>query len=314
MSSAPETIDEQQLPEDLIRLKPIEPLPSDCCGSGCTLCVFDIYEQELKIWKKECKKYFLKDKASNEKESDAENVICQEEYSKFTLKNIIKETVNSSIYRFNISNNRKLGIKMGQHLILRDSFNNEWITRQYTPISPVDTEGHFDVLIKLYEHGKMSKCIHQWKINDKISWRGPFGDFQYKPNSFSQIIMLVAGSGITPVVEVIRQILDNEDDETFLCLFYACRYYDDIMLKTKLKSWESYWNFTVVYCLSQESDKTKKKYGDKIHYGRIHKDLILKEMKFKVKDIFVLICGSFSFNNDMKNIINQLRIQNHFIF
>lgn len=30
---------------------PVPPLDSDCCGSGCTPCIFDIYEQELKIAK-----------------------------------------------------------------------------------------------------------------------------------------------------------------------------------------------------------------------------------------------------------------------
>lgn len=34
--------------------KPEEVLQSDCCGNGCTSCVFDIYEQELEIWKKQC--------------------------------------------------------------------------------------------------------------------------------------------------------------------------------------------------------------------------------------------------------------------
>ena len=42
-------LDDISLPE-----KPEEPSQSDCCGSGCNPCVFDIYEQELKIWKKEC--------------------------------------------------------------------------------------------------------------------------------------------------------------------------------------------------------------------------------------------------------------------
>ena len=34
--------------------KPDAPLSADCCGNGCTMCVFDIYEQELAFWRKEC--------------------------------------------------------------------------------------------------------------------------------------------------------------------------------------------------------------------------------------------------------------------
>ena len=35
---------------------PQRPLDSDCCGNGCVPCVFDLYEEELKIWENEsCK-------------------------------------------------------------------------------------------------------------------------------------------------------------------------------------------------------------------------------------------------------------------
>ena len=36
--------------------KPERPLDSDCCGQGCVPCVFDLYEQEVKIWEEECRK------------------------------------------------------------------------------------------------------------------------------------------------------------------------------------------------------------------------------------------------------------------
>lgn len=35
--------------------KPIKPLPTDCCGSGCPKCIYEIYEEHLekyKEWKK----------------------------------------------------------------------------------------------------------------------------------------------------------------------------------------------------------------------------------------------------------------------
>ena len=35
--------------------KPEEPLQSDCCGTGCTPCVFDLYDQEVKQWEEECR-------------------------------------------------------------------------------------------------------------------------------------------------------------------------------------------------------------------------------------------------------------------
>lgn len=31
--------------------KPQAPEPGDCCGGGCAVCVFDLYERELEAWK-----------------------------------------------------------------------------------------------------------------------------------------------------------------------------------------------------------------------------------------------------------------------
>ena len=39
--------------------KPIPPADSDCCDSGCDMCVKDVYEQELKIWEQECNNILL---------------------------------------------------------------------------------------------------------------------------------------------------------------------------------------------------------------------------------------------------------------
>ena len=36
--------------------RPERPLDSDCCGQGCVPCVFDLYEEEVKIWEEECRK------------------------------------------------------------------------------------------------------------------------------------------------------------------------------------------------------------------------------------------------------------------
>ncbi|PNI71405.1 CYB5RL isoform 7 [Pan troglodytes] len=33
-----------------MQLRPTEPLPSQCCGSGCSPCVFDLYHRDLARW------------------------------------------------------------------------------------------------------------------------------------------------------------------------------------------------------------------------------------------------------------------------
>lgn len=34
--------------------KPVPPDPGECCGGGCARCVFDVYEEQLERWEREC--------------------------------------------------------------------------------------------------------------------------------------------------------------------------------------------------------------------------------------------------------------------
>lgn len=38
--------------DDWLALKPQEPSPSQCCGSGCKPCIYDVYEKELAQWER----------------------------------------------------------------------------------------------------------------------------------------------------------------------------------------------------------------------------------------------------------------------
>ena len=63
--------------------------------------------------------------------------------------------------------------------------------------------------------------------------------------------MLAAGTGIAPMVQVITTVLDNEDDDTMLLLMYSCKTSADILMKEQLDEYKQYWNFRVVYCITQ---------------------------------------------------------------
>lgn len=42
--------DEDSDEETWLQLQPVQPLPSQCCGGGCSPCVFDIYHRDLARW------------------------------------------------------------------------------------------------------------------------------------------------------------------------------------------------------------------------------------------------------------------------
>lgn len=98
---------------------PEKPLDSDCCGTGCTPCVFDIYDEEMLRWKKECDRIRSGATDTDLQTGDDIQVLSTSEFRSFALDSIATLTRDSCLYRFIIPGNRKLGLKIGQHLIMR---------------------------------------------------------------------------------------------------------------------------------------------------------------------------------------------------
>ena len=98
--------------------KPEEPLQSDCCGTGCKVCVFDIYERDLKIWERECSE-LLSAGIKSTCDSMSRDVVSSTEFKKLELLSIISHTHDTAIYRFKLPSQAELSLETGQHLILR---------------------------------------------------------------------------------------------------------------------------------------------------------------------------------------------------
>lgn len=101
------------------------------------------------------------------------------------------------------------------------------VQRAYTPVSSASATGHIDLLIKLYlanetwrNGGKMTTGFNELELGDEIEFKGPLGSFTYlerglcrwrgverKVNTFG---MICAGSGITPILQVVREIVDGD--------------------------------------------------------------------------------------------------------
>ncbi|CAH1244289.1 CYB5RL [Branchiostoma lanceolatum] len=302
-------------------VEPEKPLPSDCCGGGCVPCVMDIYAEEMRLWQEEYRSLREGKRTAQESRDPhtAGPVLSSDKYTAFRLENIQKLTFDTTsgtyVYRFHIPGDRRLGLAVGQHIILRGSVASRSVTRQYTPISSLDARGHFDVLIKVYQTGVMSRYVRTWQVGDMVEWRGPFGTFTYRANQYRHLVMVAAGTGITPMLQVARRVLGNEEDETLVRLLYACRRYQDILLKDVLDNLAAFWNFSVSYYLSQEDQKNfKPKYGDEIHHGRVDQAVLSAELPPPGSGVLVLICGTRSFNSDMEESLKALGFSQTDIF
>lgn len=166
-----------------------------------------------------------------------------------------KTTVSwdTRIFRFKLEHeSQTLGLPTGQHMMirLRDPVTREMIIRSYTPISESAEPGFVDVLVKIYfdtkerKGGKMSQAIDQLPIGHLIEFKGPIGKFEYKgagvctvngaERHVDSLLMICAGSGITPIYQVYRAIMQDKADKTRCVVLDGNRLYEDILCKADL--------------------------------------------------------------------------------
>ncbi|XP_028643982.1 NADH-cytochrome b5 reductase-like isoform X1 [Grammomys surdaster] len=308
--------------EAWLQLKPVEPLPSQCCGSGCSPCVFDLYYRDLERWetaKARNDRSLLSGKPPPESQGCAAK-LSPETFLAFHISTMEKVTKDTYLVRFTLPGTSQLGLLPGQHLILRGVVDGLEIQRAYTPISPVTAEGYFDVLIKCYQTGLMSRYVESWRTGDTAFWRGPFGSFLYEPKKYGELLMLAAGTGLAPMVPILHSITDNEDDETFVTLVGCFKTFEGIYLKTFFQEQARFWNVRTFFVLSQGSASPRSdqtwcilvctiqevspeqlpwSYRDKTHFGRLGQELVDELVACCRRKPFTLVCGSPAFTEDM---------------
>ncbi|XP_039742922.1 NADH-cytochrome b5 reductase-like isoform X6 [Pteropus medius] len=189
--------------EAWLQLRPVEPLPSQCCGSGCSPCVFDLYHRDLARW--EAARASKDRSLLRGKESQScPSKLSTETFLAFHISAMDRITKDTYRVQFALPGNSQLNLRPGQHLILRGIVDDLEIQRAYTPISPANAEGYFEVLIKhvpvpmkspcvcsqCYQTGLMSRYVESWRAGDTAFWRGPFGGFSYKPNQENSLEQL----------------------------------------------------------------------------------------------------------------------------
>ncbi|XP_065768489.1 NADH-cytochrome b5 reductase-like isoform X2 [Muntiacus reevesi] len=286
--------------EAWLQLRPVEPLPSQCCGSGCSPCVFDLYQRDLARWEAA---RASKDRSllHREETQSCPSKLNPETFLAFLISAVDRLTKDTYLVRFALPGNSQLGLRPGQHLILRGTVDDLEIQRAYTPISPANAEGYFEVLIKCYQTGLMSQYVKSWKAGDTAFWRGPFGGFFYKPNQYGELLMLAAGTGLAPMVPILQSITDNAEDETFITLVGCFKTFEGIYMKTFLQEQARFWNVRTFFVLSQENslEQLPWSYRDRTHFGHLDRDLLEELVGSCRRKPFALVCGSAEFTKDV---------------
>ncbi|KAG5513659.1 hypothetical protein PMAC_000697 [Pneumocystis sp. 'macacae'] len=172
------------------------------------------------------------------------------------------------------------------HITVSVTIDDKQVSRPYTPCSSDDDRGYFDLLIKSYPTGKVSKYIGEMKIGQTIRVKGPKGQMSYYPGLVREFGMIAGGTGITPMLQIIRAILKNPKDKTKISLIFANVAEEDILLKDEFDILvKKYSNFNVYYVLNNPPPYWS---GG---VGYVTKDMIKEHCPAPAPDIKLLLCG-----------------------
>jgi len=251
--------------------------------------------------------FFLRKKSDGKDQgqgSGPRTALDPKEYQHFKLveKKIISH--NTRLFRFALPNPTDiLGLPIGQHISLKAVIDGKDVMRSYTPVSSDDDRGYFELIIKVYEKGVMSRYVDELKPGeDSIEVRGPKGAFLYSSNMHRKIGMLAGGTGITPMLQVIRAILKNKEDHTEVSLIFANVNSDDILLQEDLDQLVSkHPNFKLYYVLNNPPE------GWTGGVGFISQEMIQSHLPPPSEEnVRVVMCGPPMMNKAMQGHLQAL--------
>ncbi|MFY0603770.1 MAG: phenylacetate-CoA oxygenase/reductase subunit PaaK [Flavobacteriaceae bacterium] len=179
------------------------------------------------------------------------------EFHQIKIAQVYKETKDTVVVEFDIPEQlyANFNFIQGQHLTLRKLINGQDVRRSYSLCtSPLDHK--WKVAIKQIPGGVFSNYANkEMKAGDTIEVMEPSGNFyvDIESDSSKNYIAFAAGSGITPMLSIIKTHLLAEPNSTFK-LFYLNRTVKSIIFKEEIEQLknEFFGRFQVFYFLTKE--------------------------------------------------------------
>ena len=214
-------------------------------------------------------------------------------FHNLTVKKVVRETDDCVSVTFTVPDDLKeiFQFTPGQSLTFRKQLGGEEVRRSYS-ICSAPADGQLRVAVKKVEGGIFSTWANeQLQPGDVPEVMPPVGSFgtELHPENKKQYVAFAAGSGITPVLSIIKSVLQVEPHSTFT-LVYGNRTKGNIIFKEELEALKDKYihRFRIIHILSREKSETE------INSGRIDvpklENLFAKLIDIRSVDDYFL-CG-----------------------
>lgn len=224
-------------------------------------------------------------------------------FLKLIIKEVKRETAAAVSILFSVPTELKSNYTFvaGQYLNLKLTLDGNEIRRAYSICSSPES-GELRIAVKAVKGGEFSQFANsKLKAGDVLEVGKPEGRFIFEPQIDRQknYAAFVAGSGITPVMAILKSVLKSEPNSTFV-LVYGNKAPDETIFYQELQELQSKYTgrFFVHYTFSQAQ-------ADDSLFGRIEKSTVNFVLNNKHKETVFdkyFLCGP----EEMINLVSKI--------
>ena len=191
----------------------------------------------------------------------------------------------------------------GQFMTVMVPSGGQRVRRSYTIASSPSQRDYIELTVKHAPEGVVSSHLHSAvHEGDILEFSGPAGSFVFTGRECKCILLIAGGVGITPLMSVLRYLLDRSwNGDIFL--IYGCHNPDDIIFREELDYLQRrHPNLQVVITVSQDGETVWP--GP---HGRITKELITETVS-DLPSRYIHICGPVPMMEATKQLLAELGV------
>lgn len=209
----------------------------------------------------------------------------------------VDETSDASTFEFEHLDQRPFDFQAGQFLTFEVNYYNKLLYRAYSICSSPAKPNSVTVAIKRVPGGKISNyLIDNLQAGHALPAMAPAGKFTREENNTTQDLLLMsAGSGITPCLAIAQDILDTEQDIN-IHFIHSARRSDDVIMANLLNELaQKHDNFRLTLVLEKSDDPAHR-------HGRIDSTMFA-ELLPNSKQQTIFICGPSLYMKSVEEIV-----------
>ena len=151
------------------------------------------------------------------------------------LASITQQASDAKTLRFIVPDGQTLSARPGQFLTFSFLFDGRKAVRSYSICSSAARSGYVEITTKRARQGYVSVFLNdRASIGMTVEANGPSGQFCFDESKHHNMVLLAAGSGITPIMAMLRY-MDDLCLETTVTLLYCVRSSNDIIFHGELE-------------------------------------------------------------------------------